>query len=92
MGLKMNLIAATIREYRERNDLTYVALSDRIGIASATLYQIEQGNDLPTFPNLQALARFFAIDPMKLGEFVLTTPVTPRRDSKLRRRRLTRAA
>lgn len=89
---KMNLIAATILEYRERCDLSYAALSEQIGIGSATLFQIEHGNDLPTFPNLQAIARFFKLDPTALGEFILAVPVTPRRDSKLRRRKLARAA
>lgn len=84
----VNLIAATIREYRERTGLSYAAISTQIGIAPATLFQIERGNDLPTFPNLQALARFFSLEPADLGEFVLNVPVTPRRDSKLRRRKM----
>lgn len=84
----VNLIATTISEYRKRHDLTFTALSEQIGIAPATLYQIGCGNDLPTFPNLQAIARFFKLDPTKLGEFILNVRVTPRRDSKLRQRKM----
>ena len=51
----------TIRELREKAELTQAQLAFKIDVTPSTVYNWEKGNNEPKASQLKAMARFFGV-------------------------------
>ena len=53
----------TLREWRDKQNLTVLQLAEQSGITRGTIYGIEKGNHWPTRRTIRALAKALGVKP-----------------------------
>jgi transcriptional regulator with XRE-family HTH domain len=59
----------TLKEARAERLLTVRGLAERAGVASSTVYLIENGRSVPRFDAIQRLSAALGIEPREVTEF-----------------------
>src|SRR4051794_23185469 len=64
----VEILAENVRQLRERSGLSLSALSERSGVAKATLFKVERGRTNATIETIEAIAESFKVSVSSLIE------------------------